>query len=79
MKHYSKEVEDFIRKEILPKMGLKELTDENIEEVADYMFTEIEGPLCNDEESGVKLNQEEKELLRLATKAITEISTDPDW
>lgn len=79
MKHYSKEVEDFIRKEILPKMGLKELTDDNVGDVVEYIGREIEGPLCNDEESGVKLNQEEKELLRLATKAITEITTDPDW
>lgn len=79
MKQYSKETEDFIYKEVLPKMGFKELTDDNIGDVVEYMGGEIEGPLCNDEESGVKLNDKEKELLRLATKAITEITTDPDW
>lgn len=79
MKQYSKETEDFIYKEVLPKMGLKELTDDNTGDVVEYMGKEIEGPLSNDEESGVKLNDKEKELLRLATKAITEITTDPDW
>lgn len=66
-----KERGDFIYKEIFPKIGLKELTDD-IEDVVEYMFNGIEGSLCNDEESGVKLNDKEKELLRLATKTITE-------
>lgn len=64
----------FIYKEIFPKIDLKELTDDNIEDVVEYMFNGIKGPLCYDEESGVKLNDKEKELLCLATKTITEIN-----
>lgn len=51
MKQYPKEVEGFIYKEVLPKIGLKKLTDKNIEDVVEYMFSETEGPLWNDEET----------------------------
>ena len=79
MKEYSKETTDFIKEHILPKMGLKEMNDENIDDVVEYMFSNIETPLCNDEECGDTLTPEQQELLRLATNAITEITTDPDW
>lgn len=79
MRTYSLEVQNFIKEKILPQMGLKEMNDENISNIVDYMAQNIEDPLCNDEESGIKLTEEEKETLRLATKAITEITSDPKW
>ena len=79
MKRYSLEVDEFLRNEILPKLGLKDYTSDNIDDIVEYIFSEIEGPLCDAEESGVKLKESDKELLRLATKAITEITTRSDW
>ena len=79
MKRYSVEVEKFIRNEILPNLGLNDYTEDNIGIIVDYIFSEIEGPLCDAEEAGDVLSDSDKELLRLATKAITEITTRSDW
>ncbi len=79
MEKYSKEIDDFLRNIILPKLGMSEYTKENIGEIVDYIFREIEGPFCDAEEAGDILGDSDKELLRLATKAITEITTRSDW
>lgn len=79
MKKYSKEIDEFLRKKILPVMNLKEYNEENISDIVEYMFNEIESPLCNAEENGKVLTNEKSELLRLTTKAITEITTRDDW
>ena len=79
MKRYSIEVDEFLRNEVLPALGLKDYTLDNIDDIVEYIFSEIEGPLCDDEEAGVELKESDKELLRLATKAITEITTRSDW
>ena len=79
MKKYSLEVDVFLKNKILPMLGLKEYTSENIGEIVDYIFKKIEGPLCDAEEFGDILSDSDKELLRLATKAITEITTRSDW
>lgn len=79
MEKYSKEIDDFLRNIILPILGMSEYTKENIGEIVDYIFREIEGPLCDAEEAGDILGDSDKELLRLATKAITEITTRSDW
>ena len=79
MKKYSKEIDEFLRKKILPVMNLKEHNEENISDIVEYMFNEIESPLCNAEENGEVLTNEKSELLRLTTKAITEITTRDDW
>lgn len=79
MKKYSKEIDEFLRKKILPIMNLEEYNEENISDIVEYMFNEIESPLCNAEENGEVLTNEKSELLRLTTKAITEITTRDDW
>ena len=79
MKKYSKEIDEFLRKKILPVMNLEEYNEENISDIVEYMFNEIESPLCNAEESGEVLTNEKSELLRFTTKAITEITTRDDW
>lgn len=79
MERYSKEIDSFLRSKILPKLGINEYTKDNIGEIVEYIFDEIEGPLCDAEEAGDTLTDEDKELLRLATKAITEITTRSDW
>lgn len=79
MKKYSKEIDEFLRKKILPVMNLEEYNEENISDIVEYMFNEIESPLCNAEENGEVLTNEKSELLRLTTKAITEITTRDDW
>lgn len=75
----SKEVEEYIKNKILPELKLSKITDENIVDIEQYIWIEKEGPLCDAEEAGEKLNSEQKEELRLATKAVTEITSDPDW
>ena len=79
MKKYSKEIDEFLREKILPVMNLEEYNEENISDIVEYMFNEIESPLCNAEENGEVLTNEKSELLRLTTKAITEITTRDDW
>ena len=79
MKKCSKEIDEFLRKKILPVMNLEEYNEENISDIVEYMFNEIESPLCNAEENGEVLTNEKFELLRLTTKAITEITTRDDW
>lgn len=79
MEKYSKEVHEFLVGIILPKLEMGEYTKENIGGIVDYIFREIEGPLCDAEEAGDILNDSDKELLLLATKAITEITTRSDW
>ena len=51
-------------------MNLEEYNEENISDIVEYMFNEIESRLCNAEENGEVLTNEKSELLRLTTKAI---------
>lgn len=79
MKKYSKEVDMFLTTIVLPKMNLLEYTDDNIGAIVEYMFSEIEGPLCDAEENGMVLSPEKKRLLDIVSKSITEITTRDDW
>lgn len=79
MEKYSKEVHEFLVNIILPEMGIEEYTSDNIDEIVGYLSIKYEDPLCLAEEAGDILNDSDKELLRLATKAITEITTRSDW
>lgn len=79
MKKYSNEVNNFLVNIVLPKMGLNKYSDDNIDEIIEYISKNYEDPLCLAEETGDTLTNEDKELLRLATKAITEITTRSDW
>lgn len=79
MGKYSKEVEDFIKGEILPKMGLKTLTDDNIWDVVEYMGKELEALVTKSKEAVLKLDDKQKEFLRLVNLAMAEITSKPGW
>ncbi|MEG1222298.1 MAG: hypothetical protein RRZ92_03240 [Bacilli bacterium] len=79
MKRYSEKVDLFLTSIVLPKMKLTEYNYDNIGDIVDYMFSEIEGPLCDAEENGRILSNEDKELLNIVTTSITEITTRDDW
>lgn len=79
MKKYSDEVDVFLKTIVLPKMKLAEYNDDNIGAIVEYMFSEIEGPLCDAEEAGDILSADNKSLLEIVSKAITEITTREDW
>ena len=79
MKKYSKDVDEFLTKFVLPVMKLSEYNEDNIGDIVEYMFNEIEGPLCDAEEAGDILSSQNKTLLKVVSKAITEITTRDDW
>ena len=79
MEKYSKEVHEFLVNIILPEMGIKEYTSDNIDEIVEYLSSKYEDTLSLAETAGDVLNEKQKELLQLATKAITEITTRSDW
>lgn len=64
---------------VLPKLNYKEYNEDNIGDIVEYIFSNIEGPLCDKEVCGEVLNENEKELLQIASKSITEITTREDW
>lgn len=79
MKKYSDEVNNFLLNYVLPKMNLKDYSENNIGDIVQYMFSNIEGPLCDKEEDGKTLTLEESKLLKVVTEAINEITTRDDW
>ena len=79
MEKYSEKVEKFLIEFVLPKLGYTEYNEENIGEIVDYIFTEIEGPLADALADEEILKEEEKELLEIASAAVTEITTRSDW
>ncbi len=79
MNKYSNEVEKFLKEFILPKMGLSEYNEDNIGDIVDFISSEYETPLAIAEDSGDILTDDEKKLLELSTKAVTEITSSKDW
>ena len=79
MEKYSKKVEEFLIEFVLPKLGYTEYNEENIGEIVDYIFTEIEGPLADALADEEILTKEEKELFEIASATVTEITTRSDW
>lgn len=79
MKKYSDEVNNFLLNYVLPKMNLKDYNENNIGDIVQYMFSNIEGPLCDKEEDGKTLTLKESKLLKVVTEAINEITTRDDW
>lgn len=78
MERYSKKTDEFIKNYVLPKLGFLDYDDENISDIYEFMF-DIEGDLCEKEERGKKLSNEESWLLDNVTSAITEITGREDW
>ena len=70
----SDDVIAFIESTILPALGLKELNDDNIDEIGEYAAS------IENEYVGVKgLTKEEKELFKIAVKTVTELSLYDNW
>lgn len=67
---------DFIEKYVLSQMGIKNITDDNISNVVDFIVDNYEIPLAQAKESGERVDEK---LLDLAASVVTEITTDPDW
>lgn len=79
MERYSYETDKFIKEVVLPRLNITDYNAENIGDIYEYIFSEIEGPLAVELECDGKLNSSDEEMLRKASKAVTEISTRYDW
>ena len=60
-------------------MKISEYNDNNIDEILEFVSRNYEDCLSLAKEDGKVLSEKQEELLRLATKTITEITTSPDW
>ncbi len=76
MKAYSVETERFIKEYVLGELGFSCVCEENIAEIVDYIVERYEVPLAQAQESGDKIDEN---LLKLATDAVTEITSREDW
>lgn len=66
---FSEDVIAFIENTIFPALGIKELNDDNIDDIGGYAAN------IENEYVGVKgLTKEEKELFKIAVKTVTELS-----
>lgn len=76
MKRYSKETEEFIYKNVLPKLKLTSITEDNISQIVDYIVDNYEIPLSQAEEAKENIDSD---LLEKVTRIVTEITTREDW
>lgn len=67
---------DFIKKYVLPKMEIKNITDDNISNIVDFIVDNYEIPLAQSKENGERVDEK---ILELAASVVTEITTAPDW
>lgn len=67
---------DFIAEYVLHQMGIKNVTDDNISDIVDFIVDNYEIPLAQAKENGECVDES---LLDLAASVITEITTDSDW
>ena len=79
MEKYSEKVDKFLIETILPKLGYTIYNEENIGDIVQYVFDEIEGPLADALTDGEILTEKEIQLLEIASMTITEITTRSDW
>ena len=66
----------FIEKYVLPSLRMVSISDDNLQEIVDYISDNYEIPLAQAKESGEKIDES---LLELAASVITEITTNPEW
>ena len=66
---FSKDVEDFLENKIFKEMNILELDDDNISDVTSYISNTYEIPYVQ----GCS-TKEEKVLLRIASKTVTELT-----
>ena len=76
MKEYSKQTMEFIEVEVLPKLKLEKIDDDNIGQIIDYIIEQYEIPLSQAQEAGEEIDVE---LLELVSSIVTEVTNDPDW
>lgn len=76
MRRYSKEVDKFIKEKVLPELGYSDYNSDNIEEVINYISNEYNDLFALSDEDASMLGADEKELLRLATLTLNELSDD---
>lgn len=76
MRRYSKEVDKFIKEKILPELGYSDYNSDNIEEVINYISNEYNDLFALSDEDASMLGTDEKELLRLATLTLNELTDD---
>lgn len=63
----------FLKEYVFNELNICELTDNNQEEVVEFISKKFEDPLSNAVVHGEHINEE---LLRIASRAITEITSD---
>ncbi len=66
----------FHRRKVLENLGLNCITDDNLQEIVDFISGNYEIPLAQAKEHGEIIDEN---LLELATSVITEITTNPNW
>lgn len=66
----------FIEVNVLPKLGIDIISDDNLQEIVDYISNNYEVPLAQAKECGEKIDEN---LLELAASVVTEITTNPNW
>ena len=66
----------FIEKYVLPNLRMDSISDDNLQEIVDYISDNYEIPLAQAKENGEKIDET---LLELAASVVTEITTDPNW
>ncbi len=76
MRRYSKEVDKFIKEKVLPELGYNDYNSDNIEEVINYISNEYNDLFALSDEDASMPGTEEKELLRLATLTLNELTDD---
>lgn len=76
MRRYSKEVDKFIKEKVLPELGYSDYNSDNIEEVINYISNEYNDLFALSDEDASMLGTDEKELLRLATLTLNELTDD---
>ena len=66
----------FIEEKVLNNIGLTTISDDNLQEIVDYISENYEILLAQAKENGEAIDES---LLELAAAVITEITTNPDW
>ena len=67
---------NFIQEYVLGKLGYSSITNDNLQEIVDFISDNFEIPLAQAKENGEVIDEK---LLELAASVITEITTNPDW
>jgi hypothetical protein len=73
MINLSEETKIFLSKYVFEQMGIDSLTDDNMEDVVEFISFKYEDPLSNAASLGAIIDEE---LLKAASKAITEITAN---